>query len=212
MEYIVSIDKEKINEMPVAEYGDGHIYIVDALSQVSAAVTHLRKHALVGFDTETRPSFKRGERHKLSLIQLATPDDCFLFRINKLESIPMKLKQYLEDAKCPKVGLSAHDDINQIVRVSKMRPRGFIEIQELVKRFRIADMSLQKIYAILFGQKISKSQRLTNWDADELSEGQQRYAAIDAWACIDIYNRLMSGEFIPEQSPYYHAIDNEQQS
>jgi len=212
MEYIVSIDKEKINEMPVAEYGDGHIYVVDALSQVSAAVTHLRKHALVGFDTETRPSFKRGERHKLSLIQLATPDDCFLFRINKLESIPMKLKQYLEDAKCPKVGLSTHDDINQIVRVSKMRPRGFIEIQELVKRFRIADMSLQKIYAILFGQKISKSQRLTNWDADELSEGQQRYAAIDAWACIDIYNRLMSGEFIPEQSPYYHAIDNEQQS
>ena len=212
MEYIVSIDKEKINEMPVAEYGDGHIYIVDALSQVSAAVTHLRKHALVGFDTETRPSFKRGERHKLSLIQLATPDDCFLFRINKLESIPMKLKQYLEDAKCAKVGLSTHDDINQIVRVAKMRPRGFIEIQELVKRFRIADMSLQKIYAILFGQKISKSQRLTNWDADELSEGQQRYAAIDAWACIDIYNRLMSGEFIPEQSPYYHAIDNEQQS
>lgn len=212
MEYIVSIDKEKINEMPVAEYGAGNIYVVDALSQVSAAVTHLRKHALVGFDTETRPSFKRGERHKLSLIQLATPDDCFLFRINKLENIPMKLKQYLEDAKCPKVGLSTHDDINQIVRVAKMRPRGFIEIQELVKRFRIADMSLQKIYAILFGQKISKSQRLTNWDADELSEGQQRYAAIDAWACIDIYNRLMSGEFIPEQSPYYHAIDNEQQS
>lgn len=210
MEYIVSIDKEKINEMPVAEYGSGNIYVVEAMSQVNAAVAHLRKFPLIGFDTETRPSFKRGEHHKLALIQLATPSDCFLFRINKLKSIPLKLKEYMEDPGCAKVGLSTPDDINQMQRVTRMRPAGFIEIQKMVKEFSITDLSLQKIYAILFGQKISKGQRLTNWEADELTPSQQRYAAIDAWACIDIYNLLKSGEFIPEQSPYYHLKEDEQ--
>ena len=209
MEYVVSIEKEKINEMPVAEYSNGNIYIVEAMSQVNAAVAHLRKHRLVGFDTETRPSFKRGEHHKLALIQLATSSDCFLFRISKLKSIPLKLKEYMEDAHCPKVGLSTHDDIHQMQRVTHMQPAGFIEIQDMVRRYHITDLSLQKIYAILFGQKISKGQRLTNWESDVLTPQQQRYAAIDAWACIDIYNRLMSGQFVPEQSPYYHAQDNE---
>ena len=212
MEYAVSIEKEKINEMPLAEYSDRPIYVVDTMSQVNAAVAHLRKHALVGFDTETRPSFKRGEHHKLALIQLATPSACFLFRISKLKSIPLKLKEYMEDERCVKVGLSTHDDISQMQRVNKMQPARFIEIQQLVKQYRITDLSLQKIYAILFGQKISKSQRLTNWEADALTPSQQRYAAIDAWACIDIYNRLISGQFIPEQSPYYHAIEDEQES
>ncbi len=210
MEYVVSIEKEKINEMPIAEYGNGHIYIVESMSQVNAAVAHLRKHPLIGFDTETRPSFKRGEHHKLALIQLATPTDCFLFRISKFKSIPLKLKEYMEDASCPKVGLSTHDDISQMLRVTRMQPAGFIEIQEMVKPYRITDMSLQKIYAILFGQKISKGQRLTNWESDVLTPQQQRYAAIDAWACIDIYNCLTSGKFIPEQSPYYHLKENEQ--
>ena len=181
MEYIVSIEKEKINEMPLVEY-DGNIYIVDSMSQVNAAVAHLRKHPLIGFDTETRPAFKRGERHKLALIQLATPSECFLFRTCKLQGIPLKLKEYLEDENC------------------------------LVTHYRITDLSLQKIFAILFGKKISKSQRLTNWEADELTPQQQRYAAIDAWACIDIYNHLMDGKFIPEKSPYYHQKEDEQQT
>lgn len=210
MEYVVSIDKEKVNELPPAEYG-GNIYMVDAMSQVNAAVAHLRKHALIGFDTETRPAFKRGEHHKLALIQLATPSECFLFRISKLKGIPLKLMELMEDESCLKVGLSTPDDIRQMQRVCKMKPGGFIEIQQLAPQYRITDMSLQKIYAILFGQKISKNQRLTNWEADELTPQQQRYAAIDAWACIDIYDRLSSGEFVPEQSPYYHLKEDETQ-
>ena len=197
--------------MPLAVY-NGNIYIVDSMSQVNSAVAHLRKYALVGFDTETRPSFKRGENHKLALIQLATPDECFLFRINKLKCIPLKLKEYLEDEQCLKVGLSTIDDIHQMQRLSHLQPAGFIEIQSVVRNYRITDMSLQKIYAILFGQKISKGQRLTNWELDTLSPQQQRYAAIDAWACIDIFNHLNDGKFIPEQSPYYHAQDDEQQN
>lgn len=212
MEYIVSIEKEKINEMPLVEY-DGNIYIVDSMSQVNAAVAHLRKHPLIGFDTETRPAFKRGERHKLALIQLATPSECFLFRTCKLQGIPLKLKEYLEDENCLKVGLSTPDDLHQMQRLChELRPEGFLEIQNMVSHYRITDLSLQKIFAILFGKKISKSQRLTNWEADELTPQQQRYAAIDAWACIDIYNRLMSDEFIPEESPYYHLKEDEQQT
>ena len=212
MEYIVSIEKEKINEMPLVEY-NGNIYIVDTLSQVNAAVAHLRKHPLVGFDTETRPSFKRGERHKLALVQLATPTECFLFRTCKLNGIPLKLKEYLEDENCLKVGLSTPDDLHQMQRLCReLHPAGFIEIQNMVSHYRITDLSLQKIFAILFGKKISKNQRLTNWEADELTPQQQRYAAIDAWACIDIYNRLMSDEFIPEESPYYHLKEDEQQT
>ena len=87
-----------------------------------------------------------------------------------------------------------------------LHPEGFIELQQMVKRYQITDMSLQKIYAILFQQKISKGQQLTNWEAPQLTESQQRYAAIDAWACLRIYERLLSGTFIPEQSPYYHEV------
>lgn len=209
MEYIVSIEKEAVNELPLVEY-DGNIYVIDALSQVNAAIAHLRKFQLIGFDTETRPSFRRGENHKLALIQLATPTESFLFRISKLKGIPLKLKELLEDELCQKVGLSTHDDIHQMRRICKMNPSGFIEIQDIVKQFGIADLSLQKVYAILFGKKISKGQRLTNWEADSLTPQQLRYAAIDAWACIDIYNRLMSGDFIPEQSPYFHKRENEE--
>ena len=212
MEYIVSIEKEKINEMPLVEY-DGNIYIVDSMSQVNAAVAHLRKHPLIGFDTETRPAFKRGEHHKLALIQLATPSECFLFRTCKLQGIPLKLKEYLEDENCLKVGLSTPDDLHQMQRLChELRPEGFLEIQNMVTHYRITDLSLQKIFAIMFGKKISKSQRLTNWEADELTPQQQRYAAIDAWACIDIYNHLMDGKFIPEKSPYYHQKEDEQQT
>ena len=200
----ITIDKEKVNEMPVLTYA-GDIYVVDSPGQVNAAVATLRKQELVGFDTETRPSFRRGELHKTALIQLATEHECFLFRLNKI-GIPAKLQSYLEDASCTKVGLSVHDDFHTMQRSYPLNPGGFIELQELVRSFQIAEMGLQKIYAILFGQKISKSQRLTNWEASTLSEAQQHYAAIDAWACINIYKKLRDGDFIPEQSPYYHKV------
>ena len=207
MEYIVSIEKEKINEMPLFEY-DGNIYIVDTLSQVNAAVAHLRKHPLVGFDTETRPSFKRGERHSVALLQLSTATDAFLIRLNKT-GIPAPLKHYLENPDIIKVGLSTTDDFHQLTRLCDIHPAGFVELQQLVKQYDITNMSLQKIYAILFQQKISKGQQLTNWEAPQLSDAQQRYAAIDAWACLRIYEHLQSGAFVPEQSPYWHELVEE---
>lgn len=203
MEHIVSIDKEQVNELPPIEFS-GQIYVVDTLSMVNAAVQHLRKQPIVGFDTETRPSFRRGESHKPALVQLATADECFLFRINKLHGLPAKLNDYLEDEACRKVGLSTNDDFNQLRRFGPIQPAGFTELQQLVGDYGITDLSLQKIYAILFGRKISKGQRLTNWEADELTASQRQYAAIDAWACVQIYYHLLSGAFVARQSPYYH--------
>lgn len=203
--HVVSIDKQAINQMPQVTFA-GRIHVIAAISQVKSAVAALRTAHVVGFDTETRPCFRRGERHQVALLQLSTPSDAFLFRLQQT-GIPAPLKQFLEDKACIKVGLSTTDDFNQLTRMCDLRPDGFVEIQQLVKQYHISDMSLQKIYAILFGQKISKGQQLTNWEAPQLTDAQQRYAAIDAWACIKIYEYLQSGRFIPEESPYWHELE-----
>ena len=205
--YVVSIDKQEINQMPVVTF-PGRIHIIDAISQVKSAVAALRSSSIAGFDTETRPCFKRGERHNAALLQLSTDTDAFLFRLNKT-GITAPLKQYLEDPGIIKVGLSTTDDFHQLTRLCDVHPAGFIELQQVVKEYNITDMGLQKIYAILFQQKISKGQQLTNWEAPQLTEAQQRYAAIDAWACMRIYQHLQAGSFIPQQSPYWHELVEE---
>ncbi|MBR1881442.1 MAG: 3'-5' exonuclease domain-containing protein 2 [Muribaculaceae bacterium] len=203
--YQVNIDKAILSTLPPVEY-DGDIYVIDTIGQVNAAVAHLRKQAVVGFDTETRPSFQRGGMRQVALLQLATPHEAFLFRLNRLGGIPRKVKDYLEDENHLKAGLSIHDDFAQLNRLEPVKSGGFVELQQVAREHLIADLSLQKIYAILFGKRISKGQRLTNWEAETLSPAQQRYAAIDAWACIHIYNRLTGGEFSPKTSPYYHEV------
>jgi ribonuclease D len=205
--HVVSIEKQAVNQMTRVTF-PGHIHIVDAISQVKSAVNALRTASVIGFDTETRPCFKRGDRHTVALLQLSTDDDAFLFRLN-MTGIPAPLKELIEDDSIIKVGLSTTDDFHQLTRVCDIHPAGFVELQQLVKQFQITDMSLQKIYAILFEQKISKGQQLTNWEAQHLTEGQQSYAAIDAWACLKIYQYLQSGAFIPEESPYWHELIEE---
>ena len=202
--YVVSIDKQAINQMSVVSF-PGRIHTIYAASQINSAVMALRSAPIVGFDTETRPSFKRGERHKVALLQLSTESDAFLFRLNHT-GIPTPLKEFLEDKSVVKVGLSTSDDFHQLARVCDAHPAGFIELQEMVKQFDITDMSLQKIYAILFQQKISKGQQLSNWEAPQLTDAQKRYAAIDAWACLRIYSYLKEGRFVPQESPYYHEL------
>ncbi|MBR5102528.1 MAG: 3'-5' exonuclease domain-containing protein 2 [Muribaculaceae bacterium] len=193
--------------MPLVHF-DGGIYVVDAMHMVKSAINVLRRYEAVGFDTETRPSFQKGRGHKLALIQLSTPNECFLFRVNKI-GVPGALADYLADENCKKIGLSTPDDFNALHRVSNVKPAGFIELQQLVKTYGIEDMSLQKIYAIIFGKKISKNQRLTNWELPELTDAQKVYAAIDAWACLKIYDELTQGRFDGNKSPY-KIIDDEE--
>ena len=196
-----TITKEQIAELDTVTF-PGKIHVVDTTSKARDALAYLNKLKMVGFDTETRPSFHRGASYKVALIQISSADECFLFRVNKL-GMTDALKAFLENEKITKIGLSLKDDFGMIHRVSDTQPHGFIELQTLAPKFGISDASLQKIYAIIFGEKISKSQRLTNWEADELTPAQQVYAAIDAWACLEIYTRLTTAGFDPAKSKYY---------
>ncbi len=132
---------------------------------------------------------------------MSTEYHSFLIRINKMGFTP-ELREFMECEDVIKVGLSLKDDFHMLHQVGEFEPRGFVELQDMVKKYHITDASLQKIYAILFGERISKSQRLTNWEAAQLTTPQMVYASIDAWACQRIYRRLVSGEFVPSQSPY----------
>ena len=154
------------------------------------AVDYLKTQQIVGVDTETRPSFKRGMTHKVALLQIATSDVCFLFRLNRI-GIPKSLHDFLMSDTL-KVGLSLKDDFMMLHRRKDVHAEegNWIDLQDYVGRFGMDDRSLQKIYANLFGKKISKSQRLSNWEAESLTESQMNYAATDAWACVEIYNCL----------------------
>lgn len=197
----IAISKETVAEMPVVEY-PGEITLVDTPEMARVALRELTRARVVGFDTETRPSFHRGHMHNVALMQLSTDDHCFLFRLNIL-GISEPLRKFLEDPEIIKIGLSVHDDFSVMRRlVDDLDPQGFIDLQEYVKFFHINDISLQKIYAIVFREKISKNQRLTNWEAPVLTEQQQRYAAIDAWACLRLYRTFRSGQFHPDESPF----------
>lgn len=206
-DYKLSIDKAVVAQLPVVSF-QGEITTINTLQQADDAIAYLEQYHLVGFDTETKPSFKKGKPNKVALLQLSTDDRCFLFRLNKI-GVPDSIVRFLENENITKVGLSVHDDFHVMHRTSTVEPKGFLELQDFVKNFSISDISLQKIFAIIFGQKISKSQRLTNWEADELTRPQQLYAATDAWACLRIYNHLLSGEFMPCDSPYKTTPDQQ---
>ncbi len=169
----------------------GKIVVIDTIAEAEKAVAYLLKQPYVGLDTETRPSFRKGHSNKVALMQVCVGDEiCFLFRLNRLGLI-QPLRTLMEQTKPLKIGVSLKDDILSLHRlVEGFQPGGIIELQTRVKEIGIEDMSLQKLYANFFHQKISKTQQLSNWEAKELGERQQLYAATDAWACIKIYNEL----------------------
>jgi ribonuclease D len=184
------ITKEEVNTLPVVIF-EGKITLVDDLSKVNSAIEELRKSNVVGLDTETKPSFTRGTHHKVSLVQISTLDHCFLFRLNLID-FPAVLAEFLADQSIQKIGLSLRDDLIGLNKRHTFKPAGFIDIQTIAQHYGIMELSLQKVYAIIFGKKISKSQRLTNWENPELSDQQQRYAATDAWASLQIYLQLIT--------------------
>ncbi len=184
----LTITKQEIAELPI-EVFKGKIVVVDHPRKIDKAIAYLNAQTEIGFDTETKPSFRRGEVHKVALMQLSTENTCFLFRLNKI-GFPDELEDILCNPNIKKIGLSLRDDFAAISKRSDRTPENFLDLQVFVHEFGIEDNSLQKIYAILFGKKISKSQRVSNWEANMLSPAQKSYAAIDAWACLKIYHYL----------------------
>ena len=178
--------------MPTLLY-PGRIITIDTATDVDKAVKALSKETIIGIDTETRPAFRKGVHHSVSLLQLSTADTCFLIRLCRT-GMPDSLVALLENKDITKVGVSLHDDFQDLSRRRKFKAGGFFDLQKYVNKFGIEEMSLQKIYAIIFGMRISKSQQLTNWEQDVLTDRQKQYAATDAWACLNIYNKLKQAE------------------
>lgn len=182
------IDKAEVSEMEVETFL-GRIIVIQTELEAEKAVNFLLTQPMVGVDTETRPSFKRGTMNKVALLQVSTYDTCFLFRLNMI-GMCAPVERLLSHPTLVKVGLSLKDDIRMLHQVGEFASNNFIDLQDVVGQVGIRDMSLQKIYANLFGRKISKRQRLTNWEADVLNDAQKSYAAIDAWACLKIFDRI----------------------
>ncbi len=181
-------DKKAIPELPKVEFG-GRIIVIQTAGEADRAVNYLMQFPQLGIDTETRPNFKPGGMNPVALLQISTPEACFLFRLNRF-GLTDSLVQLFTSETVEKIGLSLHDDWAQLRKRKDFQPVNYVELQDYVKPFGIKDMSLQKLYANFFGQKISKNQRLTNWEADVLTEPQKRYAATDAWSCLQLYQKM----------------------
>ncbi|MBP7358431.1 MAG: 3'-5' exonuclease domain-containing protein 2 [Prevotella sp.] len=181
-------DKKDIKSLPRILFS-GRIITIITPGETEKAVEYLMSQPILGIDTETRPSFKKGVTYQVSLLQVSTIDTCFLFRLNMIGMTPAIIR-LLESRNVPKIGLSLNDDVMALNKRAKFTPGAFYDLQKHVKEIGIEDLSLQKLYANLFNEKISKAQRLTNWDSEVLNDKQKLYAATDAWACIMIYKEL----------------------
>ena len=183
-----SVSKEELKEYPIQKF-EGSITVIDKIEQVASAVSYLEKQKILGFDTETRPSFKKGKTNKVALLQLSSKEKAFLFRINKI-GLPNEVANLLSNKSIIKTGAAIRDDIKALRAITKFIPQSFIELQSHVKTFNIESFSLTKMSAIVLGFRISKSQQLSNWEKEKLSNAQQRYAATDAWVGYLIYEGL----------------------
>jgi ribonuclease D len=184
-EFKKTITDEELSELPLSIF-EGKIHLVEKVEEFTAAVNYLKKQPILGFDTETRPAFKKGQSHQVALLQLSTADEAFLFRTNMIGISPGLIK-ILSSPSILKIGVAIRDDIKILQKIAPFKPGGFVELQEMVKLFGIENFSLKKLAAIVHGVRISKSQRLTNWEATVLTEQQQAYAATDAWIAYMIY-------------------------
>lgn len=188
MAFLSTIDNDSVAALPTARF-DGRIVIVDSEEGVDAAYEELSKHNIIGFDTETRPSFRAGVSYKVSLLQLSTPDVCFLVRLGRVR-LSNKLLKILGSQRILKVGVDVGGDIRALHALRHFRADGFVDLQHEAVRWGIEEKSLRKLSAIVLARRVSKAQRLSNWEAEVLTEQQREYAATDAWVCIKILEAL----------------------
>lgn len=188
MTFKENIDKNELSEYPLSGF-QGDIVLVDSYKKLKQSIKVLKSGDMLGFDTETKPSFKKGRVNSVALMQLSNGRQAFIFRINII-GLPDELIDILTDKSIIKAGVAIHDDIKGLKSVSDFQEQGFIELQDYVKDFGIMSSGLRKLSAIILGFRISKRQQVSNWEASELTEAQLMYAATDAWVCYEIYKKL----------------------
>ena len=192
--YISSISPEELQSLEYACF-TGNVGFIDSVgAEFNRAVNYLRSQKVIGFDTETRPCFSQDQpRYGVALLQLSGPEKAFLFRINKI-GMHRRLCNLLSNDRIVKVGAAVTDDIRGLQKYRDFSPRSFVDLQRIVGDYGIKDKSVKKMTAIILGFRISKTQQLSNWEAETLSESQIRYAATDAWVCREMYLKLMKSE------------------
>ncbi|HVN59412.1 MAG TPA: 3'-5' exonuclease [Bacteroidales bacterium] len=188
-DFLPDISHEEIRNLELRSF-PGEIVVVENLTDYHKVISRLEKQEMLGFDTETKPSFRKGRKNKVSLLQLSDEKTAYLFRINKI-GIPDELKKILCSREKTKIGVAIHDDLRFLGHISRLQPEGFVDLQKFVREFGIESAGLKKLVAIVLGFRISKSQQVTDWEAPVLSEAQIAYAATDAWVCLEIYRKLV---------------------
>ena len=195
--FIESITPQELEKLEFASF-PGKIIVIDTVgAEFNRAIAYLRLQKVIGFDTETRPTFSPAQpRYNVSLLQLSGPDRAYLFRINKI-GMHRRLCNLMASDKVIKVGAAIHDDIRGLQRLRDFTPAAFEDLQKIVWEWGIRDKAVKKMSAIILGFRISKTQQLSNWEAENLSESQCKYAATDAWVCREMYLKLIKSEKNP---------------
>ena len=188
-----NITAEELNQLPLRAFS-GKVTLITDASKLASAVKEIEKHDVLGFDTETRPSFKRGQSFKVALLQLAVPNKVFLFRIHQT-GLPDEITSIFENSDIIKAGVAIHDDIKALQKINKFQPVSFIELSTMAKASGLQVESVKKLAGLLLGFRISKSAQTSNWEAPSLTDKQIEYAATDAWVCLEIYQHLKRNYF-----------------
>lgn len=187
--FVETISNQEVNSLELGRY-EGEIVMVDKPEMLPEVFKKIRREKVVGFDTETKPAFKKGQVHDVSLIQIATEDVAYVIRVNKT-GITNDIANFLSSKEITKVGVALRDDLKDLQRLRDFTPEGFVELNQLVKPIGIESNGLRKLTAIILGFRISKSAQTSNWEIETLTEKQINYAATDAWVCIKMYNSLV---------------------
>lgn len=193
--FLSRISSEEIQQLPAIKF-EGEIVVVDSYPAMDAVYECLSRCEIIGFDTESRASFKKGEKNEISLLQLSGGGKAFLIRLNRV-AVAGQIVRLLQSAKIKKVGVALKDDLHQLQTKGKFTPKGFVDLQKIVPQYGIEELSLKKMTAIVLNGNLSKAQRLSNWNARTLTAAQLNYAATDAWVCEEIYKKLKTVPVVP---------------
>lgn len=198
-----NIEADEVAAMPPVRF-EGEVVVVDTAEDAVRACEDLLQYPLIGFDTETRPTFKAGPLNKVALLQLSTPHTCYLFRLCKMALVKPVIK-VLESKTTVKIGADIGNDIKALQQLRHFRPDGFLDLQSIAGEWGVAEKSVRKMSAIILGQRVSKAQRLSNWEATSLTTAQCSYAATDAWVCLRMHEVLQKTDRnplpVPEPAP-----------
>jgi len=193
----LKISKTEVNELPLGQF-QGEIHLIDDPQLIPDVVGELRQYVRLGFDTETRPAFKKGVSYDVSLLQLSTLDQAFLFRLNHL-GFPDSIKRLLEDPKIVKIGAAVRDDLRALRKLNEnFTPLSFFDLNEELKKIGFHNVGVRNLSAMVLNIRISKSEQVSNWEAEKLTEKQKLYAATDAWACLEIFEELNQKGYLDE--------------